>query len=633
MMAACGSKSSTIASAQKPLSTDFSKVSFCPAKSPTWCSPKTKLVVAYARGGLQRISRDGRLRSVLFPQWRFVCLAYAPAHADRSRRGDGTRPLLGGTSFGYVFAMDLSQSHSGVQWRMDAGFLFTSMTLADVESSGRVDLVLGGIDGGMRIYELTEPQPTSAVKSCISHSATRASDKLLELAPPRHEAHAAVQLYLLSRVLESTGPATHAVVELVRWFTLGQPGWHTLPERAQREAVVSMEHLLLLHLPQLATLEGRATPTGPLPLLTARQMQEGGPGELFAHGAFDPTTKLQLARTVLAELVEIYLGAPRLVRHQIDRISRRLFEQYWQLAPAISSDSTAGEPNDQPPPELRKLLNVRSLRAREYSQTLAIESETRLQHLQSFPDGERPRLDENSDVVVRVLRAIGLTEELRTDRFSIELERLDLSATAIDPIDLTCDAPQMPTDVAQSAAASSVSDGIAHCASNRCIRLTQPGTARRPKARSWPGRGCRHAVDPELKLPGHVRFVEARRLWRDGDTILPTIIVGAEESGDTRLMVFTPQRDGKLQLRGEVRGAVWALNRSGLTAISTKPRVRLATDHGWSNRWCCGCPARRNESARMCWCSTPKGQSASAIVAASRVSWSPWFRRREDLCT
>lgn len=88
-----------------------------------------------------------------------------------------------------------------------------------------------------------------------------------------------MQLYLLSRVLESGGPATHAVVELVRWFTLGQPGWHTLPERAQREAVVSMEHFLLLHLPQLATLEGRSTPTGPLPLLTARQMQEGGPGD------------------------------------------------------------------------------------------------------------------------------------------------------------------------------------------------------------------------------------------------------------------------------------------------------------------------------------------------------------------
>lgn len=50
-------------------------------------------------------------------------------------------------------------------------------------------------------------------------------------------------------------------------------------------------------------------------------------------------------------------------------------------------------------------------------------------------------------MVVRVLRAIGLTEELRTDRFSIELERLDLSATAIDPINLSGSAPQMPADV------------------------------------------------------------------------------------------------------------------------------------------------------------------------------------------
>ena len=541
---------------KSPLSTDFSKVSFLPGEVTDMVLTEDELVVAYARGGLQRISRDGRLRSVLFPQWRFVCLAYAPARTLTDRAvATGRGLLLGGTSFGYVFAMDLSQSHSGVQWRMDAGFLFTSMTLADVESSGRVDLVLGGIDGGMRIYELTEPQLLNQRCQKLYQSlGNKASDKLLELAPPRHEAHAAVQLYLLSRVLESTGPATHAVVELVRWFTLGQPGWHTLPERAQREAVVSMEHFLLLHLPQLATLEGRATPTGPLPLLTARQMQEGGPGELFAHGAFDPTTKLQLARTVLAELVEIYLGAPRLVRHQIDRISRRLFEQYWQLAPAISSDSTAGEPNDQPPPELRKLLNVRSLRAREYSQTLAIESETRLQHLQSFPDGERPRLDENSDVVVRVLRAIGLTEELRTDRFSIELERLDLSATAIDPIDLTCDAPQMPTDVWPERCC------VVGVGRHRSLRIeplhpahtTWDGKTPESEIMAWPWLPSRGG--PELKLPGHVRFVEARRLWRDGDTILPTIIVGAEESGDTRLMVFTPQRDGKLQLRGEVRG-------------------------------------------------------------------------------
>jgi hypothetical protein len=126
---------------------------------------------------------------------------------------------------------------------MDAGFLFSSMTLADVESSGRIDLVLGGIDGGMRIYELTEPLLLNQRCRLLFQSlGSKASDKLLELAPPRHEAHAAVQLYLLSRVLESGGPATHAVVELVRWFTLGQPGWHTLPERAQREAVVSMEH-------------------------------------------------------------------------------------------------------------------------------------------------------------------------------------------------------------------------------------------------------------------------------------------------------------------------------------------------------------------------------------------------------
>ena len=536
-------------------STDFSKVSFLPGEVTDMVLAEDELVVAYSRGGLQRISRDGRLRSLLFPQWRFVCLAYSPARKLSERASQQSRGLLlGGTSFGYVFAMDLSQSHSGVQWRMDAGFLFSSMTLADVESSGRVDLVLGGIDGGMRIYELTEPQLLNQrCRQLYQSLGNKAGDKLLELAPPRHEAHPAVQLYLLSRVLESNGPATHAVVELVRWFTLGQPGWHTLPERAQREAVVSMEHFLLLHLPQLATLEGRSTPTGPLPLLTARQMQEGGPGDLVPQGLFDPTTKLQLARTVLAELVEIYLGAPRLVRHQIDRISRRLFEQYWQLAPSLSSDDEGVVGADQPPPELRKLLNVRSLRAREYSLTLAIESESRLHHLQSLPEGERPRLDENSDVVVRVLRAIGLTEELRTDRFSIELERLDLSATAIDPIDLSGNTPQMPAEVWPERCF------VVGIGRHRALRIeplhpahtTWDGKTPESEIMAWPWLPSQGG--PEVKITGQIRFVEARRLWREGDCIIPTVIVGAEEAGDTRLLVFTPLADGRLLLRGEAR--------------------------------------------------------------------------------
>ena len=263
------------------------------------------LVVAYTRGGLQRIGRDGRLRELLFPEWRFVSLAYAPSRKlgpQSPTPGGGL--LLGGTSFGYVFAME--PSNSGVLWRMDVGFLFSSMTLADAENSGRVDLVLGGIDGSMRIYELTDmallDQRCRRLYTALGSSA---GERLVQLAPSTHDTHAAVQLYLLSRVLESSGPAGQAVVDLVRWFTPGRPGWHMLPERAQRDAVVVLEHFLLLHLPQLARDEVRATRTGPLPLLTLKQLQGPPLLERNSDAGFDPATKLQLARTVLAELVDI----------------------------------------------------------------------------------------------------------------------------------------------------------------------------------------------------------------------------------------------------------------------------------------------------------------------------------------
>ena len=103
--------------------------------------------------------------------------------------------------------------------------------------------------------------------------------------------------------------------------------------------MVTLEHFLLLHLPQLARDEVRATRTGPLPMLTLKQMQSALPIE--SHLAGDQDTRLLLARTVLAELVEIYLGAPRLVRHQIDRISRRLLEQYWLHAQGTGVDEAA----------------------------------------------------------------------------------------------------------------------------------------------------------------------------------------------------------------------------------------------------------------------------------------------------
>ena len=82
---------------------------------------------------------------------------------------------------------------------------------------------------------------------------------------------------------------------------------------------------------------------------------------------------------------------------------------------------------------------MRSLRAREYAQTLRFEAEQRLRHLAERADrGEPPSASSSSEehdaVVLRVLRAIGLMEELRSDRFSVETERLDFAATAIDPL-------------------------------------------------------------------------------------------------------------------------------------------------------------------------------------------------------
>ena len=43
-------------------------------------------------------------------------------------------------------------------------------------------------------------------------------------------------------------------------------------------------------------------------------------------------------------------------------------------------------------------------------------------------------VDATRNRLLRVLRAVGLVEELRSDRFSVETERLDFAATAIDPL-------------------------------------------------------------------------------------------------------------------------------------------------------------------------------------------------------
>ncbi|MBP6741933.1 MAG: hypothetical protein KA244_03755, partial [Deltaproteobacteria bacterium] len=392
------------------------------------------------------------------------------------------------------------------------------------------------------------------------------------------------QLYLLSRILESPGPASLAVVELVRWFTLGQPGWHMLPERSQREAVVMLEHFLLLHLPHLSRDEPRATPTGPLPLLTLKQLQGQMPIEAIPGAVFEPETKLQLARTVLAELVEVYLGAPRLVRHQIDRISRRLFEQYWQKS-AHGSLAHLGPPpmglladgdgddsgdSDQPPPELKKLLTVRSLRARDYAASLASEAETRLCHIESLPESERPKLDEGHEVVLRVLRAIGLVEELRLDRFSMELERLDLGITALDPLELHGDevlAPQWqwsrhswlvglgrrgalrvePLEPPPIPSVEKIADPSGLTSGEALLN----GASAHAVGPDWPWQAAGASTRAELPIGGLVRFVKVRRLWPVGDTLQPAVLVGVDEAGDTLLLLYSFGPGGKVILRSQ----------------------------------------------------------------------------------
>ncbi len=551
---------------------ELSRISFLPGEVSDLVLCEDDLVVAYTRGGLQRIGRDGRLRELQFPGWRFVCLAYAPSRKlGVQSPTPGTGLLLGGTSFGYVFAMD--PSNGGVLWRMDAGFLFSSMTLADAENSGRIDLVLGGIDGSMRIYELTDmPLVDQRCRKLYAALGNSAVERLLQLAPTSHDTHAAVQLYLLSRVLESSAPASQAVVELVRWFTPGQPGWHMLPERSQREAVVALEHFLLLHLPQLACDEVRATRTGPLPMLTLTRMHNLSLPERPADGRLDAAaTKLQLARTVLAELVDIYLGAPRLVRHQIDRISRRLLEQYWLRAPAALPEESEGEgeaaelpPADSPPPELKRLLGVRSLRAREYAQTLMHEAELRLRHIATRPD--KPPLashEEHDAVVLRVLRAIGLIEELRNDRFSVETERLDFMATAIDPLDVQQDKVTVPSSVWPQTCFLA---GVDRSGTLRIEPLdlsqkpleeasdcpAQSSTSPRPYTPEWPWQLPRAGL--EVRIPGgNVSFVEVRRMWQEGDAVYPTVIVGVDEGNDTRLYIYTINPGGIPVLRAETR--------------------------------------------------------------------------------
>src|SRR6185436_4998221 len=128
----------------------------------------------------------------------------------------------------------------------------------------------------------------------------------------------------------------------------------------------------------------------------------------------DPQTGTHLAGTILGELADIYLAAPRLVRRQIDRIARRLM---GQLLPGLggAEDQTLGS-------QLQRLLNVRGLRSREYSSTLAQEAEAALRRFEALPPELRPAAGGGSDVFIRVLRAIGLLEEARHDRFSLEYE-------------------------------------------------------------------------------------------------------------------------------------------------------------------------------------------------------------------
>ncbi|MDW8283665.1 MAG: ATP-binding protein [Myxococcales bacterium] len=470
-----------------------------------------ELVVALASGGLLRISREGRQRPLLFPRWRFTCLAYAPA-ALGGRGGPEGGLLCGGTSFGYVFAIDLQRG--GVLWRMDAGFLFSCMALADVESAGRVDLLLGGMDGGLRIYELTD----SAALEQRCHQrylalGPQAEQALQRRAPPGHEAHPPVQLYLLSRILQGQSPAHEATLHLVRWFTLGEPGWHMLPEPAQREAVAMLERYLVSHLPLLAGLspEVQSSITGPLPLLTLEEL-------------CDPQLRTHLASAILGELGDIYLAAPRLVRRQIDRISRRLM---GQMPPGLGGDE-AGLGG-----QLQRLLNVRGLRAREYAHTLAQEAEAMLRRNEALPATERGATGSGSDVLMRVLRAIGLLEEAHRDRLSMEYERLDLDHAVFEPPALGAPhggLPRGPSWVA----------GITRSGMLRIERVPAPGE---PGGESAARLGPAH----EVYLSGKIRFLEARRLLDDGGAAL---VVGLEEPEGTRLLLFALGRGG-VALRSE----------------------------------------------------------------------------------
>ena len=64
-----------------------------------------------------------------------------------------------------------------------------------------------------------------------------------------------------------------------------------------------------------------------------------------------------------------------------------------------------------------------------------------------------------------------------------------------------------------SAATSSASVVIERCASSRSSPRTQPGDGKTPESEivAWPWLPSQGG--PEVKIPGHVRFVEARRLW------------------------------------------------------------------------------------------------------------------------
>ena len=189
-----------------------------------------------------------------------------------------------------------------------------------------------------------------------------------------------------------------------------------------------------------------------------------------------------------------------------------------------------------------------------------------LSNLAVGPGGEQ----EHERDVLRVLRAIGLVEELRLDRFSMELERLDLGITALDPLELHGDevlAPQWqwsrhswlvglgrrgalrvePLDPPPIPSVEKIADPSGLTSGEALLN----GASANAVGPDWPWQAAGASTRAELPIGGLVRFVKVRRLWPVGDTLQPAVLVGVDEAGDTLLLLYSFGPGGKVILRSQ----------------------------------------------------------------------------------